>query len=34
MIDALLRKERIEAELYKIQQDDFDSSLAVVKKSI
>ncbi|MFP4925345.1 molybdopterin molybdotransferase MoeA, partial [Staphylococcus pseudintermedius] len=33
MIDALLRKERIEAELYKIQQDDFDSSLAVVKKA-
>ncbi|HDU1358449.1 TPA: molybdopterin molybdotransferase MoeA [Staphylococcus pseudintermedius] len=33
MIDALLLKERIEAELYKIQQDDFDSSLAVVKKA-
>ncbi|WP_019166599.1 gephyrin-like molybdotransferase Glp [Staphylococcus delphini] len=33
MIAALLRKERIEAELYQIQQDDFDSSLAVVKKA-
>ncbi|SPZ78996.1 molybdopterin biosynthesis protein [Staphylococcus aureus] len=32
MIHALLRKEGIEGTLYRIQEDDFDSSLAVVKE--
>ncbi len=33
MIHALLRKEGIEGTLYRIQEDDFDSSLAVVKEA-
>lgn len=34
MIHALLKKEGIDSEVYKIQQDDFESSLAVVRKAI
>ncbi|UEX90558.1 gephyrin-like molybdotransferase Glp [Staphylococcus ratti] len=34
MIHALLKKEGIDSEIYKIQQDDFESSLAVVRTAM